>query len=337
MNEDQLTRVRGRLKRRTDRLAEGFPNFFLPKLRRFWHYVTTEPFIAPILEELRLNKTPGTFQGISHQMQPSNTMALIITKSKEPLKTDEDNAACAYNVLKSICEYNGSDLTNIFEVRAEPGYLSPEKVFVPEYIDPFCDYLDERLDEQQAILGLMVRYKKRCEWFNKEALLKIAQDQEAKKENDKKRAEVEKVLKEDLYRYLHDQGIDFTIEPKSDRGEIDLILAQTGGDRRYLEGKVFDNEGRDAGYIVKGFRQLLHYLRQYNASNGYLLVYETCEEHLEIDGAEYVGDIPYIPCAGKTVFVIIVDIHQYAKPVSQRTSKPVRITADELIKADKPS
>ena len=80
-------------------------------------------------------------------------------------------------------------------------------------ISPLCEYLEERLDEQQAILGLLVRYKKRCEWFNKPALLRIAEDEEAKKGDTKKRAEVEKVLKEDLYRNLYDQGIEFTLNP----------------------------------------------------------------------------------------------------------------------------
>ena len=101
-------------------------------------------------------------------------------------------------------------------------------------------------------------------------------------------------LKADLYRYLHDQGLELAIEPYSHQGRIDLILDQKEGVRKYLEGKVFDNKLRNAKYIVKGFGQLLTYLRQYVAPNGYLLVYKLLEDQLVIDGAEQLGQVPFV-------------------------------------------
>lgn len=161
----------------------------------------------------------------------------------------------------------------------------------------------------------------------------MAKDEQARRGDGKKRAELEKVLKEDLYLYLHDQGIEFTIEPSSDRGEIDLIVDQILNDLKYLEGKVFDNKSRDKSDIINGFGQLLHYLRQYNAAKGYLLIYKTCEVQLVLEDAEQLGTVPYIYCEGKTIFVVVLDICEYEKGVSQRTYKPVRISAEELRKA----
>jgi hypothetical protein len=342
MNEDQLTRLRGRLERRKKRLEESQSDFFQPMLRRFYDFLTTNPVLTPILDELRANET-GCQAALAAQREGNRPMPgvypppQVSCKEVVSIASDNDYAAYAYHLvhgvvkedwqLQAIClvMYNG-------DPTATMNY--DYSTFHRQVLAPLCDHLDERLDEQQAILGLLVRYKKRCEWFNRRELLKTAQDEQASKGDEKKRAEVEKVLKEDLYLYLHDQGMEFTIEPPSDRGEIDLILDQTVGDRKYLEGKVFDNAGRNKGDLIKGFGQLLHYLRQYNASNGYLLIYKTCEQQLVFDGAEQLGTIPYICCEGKTVFILVVDICEYQKPVSQRTYQPVRITAEELRKAD---
>ena len=105
--------------------------------------------------------------------------------------------------------------------------------------------------------------------------------------------------------------------------------------RKYLEGKVFDNKKRDVKYVIQGFGQLLQYLRQYHAPNGYLLVYKTCEEQPVIDGADQVGQIPVLGSEGKAIFFLVVDLCQYKEPVSQRKYKAVSVTADQLCKADR--
>jgi hypothetical protein len=264
----------------------------------------------------------------------------MTTEFIDSIADDKNYAAYVINLLHGVAKEEWSlDAICLVMFSGDPsGKMAIDySTFHKQLIVPFCDYLEEMLDDQQALLGLLVRYKERCEWFAREGLLELIEKEEAAKAAGKtKRAEIEDALKEDLYRYLNDQGINFTIEPYSHKGEIDLILDQKEGTRKYLEGKVFENQKpRDKVFIIKGFGQLLHYLRQYNAANGYLLVYETCEEHLEIVGAEKLGEIPFVQCDdGKVIFILVVDIFPYDKPVSQRDYQPVRITADELCKAD---
>jgi len=45
----------------------------------------------------------------------------------------------------------------------------------------------------------------------------------------------------DLYEYLHDQGIQFHIEPESASGRVDLISAQSGKDRLMADAKNFQS------------------------------------------------------------------------------------------------
>lgn len=330
MNEEQLTRLRNRLQQRKERLKLTEGRFFLPRLHRLLTFLRDEPFFAPILDELesdkKMEEIAGKIGNHKHAVRADNSARELL----DSLPSDEEYAAVMYHLLRGAFLpqpwWKLEDIRKFFCVGThKTGYSG----FMRDAIGPLCDYLDERLNEQQAILGLLVRYKKRSEWFNREELQQIADDEKARKGIDKKRAEVEKVLKVDLYRYLHDQGMDFTIEPKSDRGEIDLILNNGG----YIEGKVFDNKGRDKNYIIKGFGQLLHYLRQYVQTKGYLLVYQTCKEQLVIE-ADQLGTIPFVRCGGKTVYILAVDICQYQKSVSQRDHELIRITAEELSKAE---
>lgn len=64
------------------------------------------------------------------------------------------------------------------------------------------DYLDEEIDGRNAVLGLLVKYKTRCEMYRR-ARLRLAAEEGA--ENRKG----ERALAFDLYEYLHDQGVTF--------------------------------------------------------------------------------------------------------------------------------
>ena len=80
-------------------------------------------------------------------------------------------------------------------------------------------YVDEHLDDQQAILYFLRRYKHRCEWFHAERLRQAVRHDTHKGE---------KTLALDLYEYMHDQGIDFHIEPHSTSGIPDFVADQIG-------------------------------------------------------------------------------------------------------------
>lgn len=306
--------------------------FFISNLKRFWQFLNDDAFIAPILDELRSNSKGQTvaveYRKLASDGRTLEQARLLFQKQA----SYEERAALIFHLLLRTCEESNASHVVSTLFGSAPEHTVNYVGFKNEVLAPFCDYIHERLEEQEAILGLLVRYKKRCEWFNRAELAKIAEDEEARKGVEKKQAEVESVLKADLYRYLHDQGCDFTIEPYSHQGRIDLILDQKEGSRKYLEGKVFDNNNRDVNYIIKGFGQLLHYLGQYNASNGYLLVYKTCEEQLVIEGADQLGQIPLVRCEGKAVFIMVVDLCQYRESVSKRTYEPIRISVDQLCK-----
>jgi hypothetical protein len=195
---------------------------------------------------------------------------------------------------------------------------------------PLFDFLLEALDEQQVTLGCLIRYAQRCEWFDRANLAeKVAE----RKDSDADYKQVEKLLQFDLYRYLHDQGVNFVIEPYSVRGEIDLIVDQRGGDRHFIETKVFDNRDKGKKYLRSGFHQLATYLGQYRAPVGYLAIYKLCQESLEFEADGQAGNVLFVTHEGRTIYLLVIDLYQHDKSVSQRGPlKVVRITRDELAK-----
>jgi hypothetical protein len=256
-------------------------------LKAFWHFLHSQPTLVNVLKGLEQHPVARLWTDrilTDEAFQPGTI----------PIANDQDHAAFAYHILRRV-EEQEEDF-DLIELRAFPDETRSEhRAFKHDVLMPLCDYLDETLDDIQSVLGLLVRYKKRCEWFNREML-----SQAAKEEDKKDYAAIENTLKEDLYRYLHDQGVEFTIEPYSLRGRIDLILDQKGDKPVYIEGKVFDRVNRNKSYIKKGFGQLLTYMEEHNTNVGYLAIYKVCEERLVFDTGGEVQSIPLIRHEGKT-------------------------------------
>ena len=160
------------------------------------------------------------------------------------------------------------------------------------------------------MLALLLRYKHRSEWFHRERLFTLCQEDTTRSE---------KLLALDLYAFLYDQGIDFMIEPSSITGEVDLIAAQNTPDPLLLDAKVFDGDSRGKVYLRKGFAQVYTYTQQHNEPFGYLVIYKTTDRDLRF-ALRRTAEIPVVVHNHKTIFMITVDIFPYDKSVSQRRS-----------------
>jgi hypothetical protein len=75
--------------------------------------------------------------------------------------------------------------------------------FTDLFIEPLFDYIDEQIDDRRTVLGLLLKYKHPVGWFRRDEL-------RARSESDTLKGG--KKLALDLYAYLHDQGLEFSIE-----------------------------------------------------------------------------------------------------------------------------
>ena len=240
-------------------------------------------------------------------------------------ETEEEAAAIGYRVLRRAADL-GSDMNPLALAYRGVQWPSSDHEAIlavrEEFLQPFYQYIDEQLDDQRAMLALLLRYKHRSEWFHREALWKLSQIERRRGESQ---------LAMDLYSYLYDQGIDFTIEPSSITGEVDLIAAQGTDDPMLLDAKIFDGEGRGKAYMRKAFRQIYTYTQQHNEPFGYLAIYKTTDRDLCFS-LPVRSHIPTMVHNHKTIFFVTIDIFPYEEPVSRRAPlQAIVITHEELV------
>ena len=196
--------------------------------------------------------------------------------------------------------------------------------FTEMFVEPLFDYIDEQIDDRRTVLSLLLKYKHHVEWFRRDDLRTRFEANTQKGE---------KVLACDLYAYLHDQGLDFSIEPTSISGEADLISAQEGPERLVADVKIFDpGKSKGTSYLCAGFNQVYQYTKDYNDSFGYLVVFKTCREDLSVNARDQDAGIPFFTHNNKTIFVLVIDICDYPAPASKRGHlKSYELLEDSLV------
>jgi hypothetical protein len=194
--------------------------------------------------------------------------------------------------------------------------------FSARFIEPFSTYLDELLSEQRFILTFLLRYKQRCEWFERDSLYRIWEDAS-------KRQKGEWELRRTLLKYLHDHGFTLREEPASASGEVDLIAIDANNEQLVVETKVFNNEkklGKD--YIVGGFAQTYSYCEDYNEPIGYLVLYKTGVTPLTLSFNETKSLVPFVVQNNKTIFAVLIDISDLPS-ASRRKPIPSVVIAEK--------
>jgi len=143
----------------------------------------------------------------------------------------------------------------------------------------------------------------------------------------------EKRLARNLYEYLHDQGLEFSIEPASASGEADLVSSQNSNEPLIADAKIFDTgRGKGKAYLVKAFQQVYRYTVDYTQPFGYLIIFKTCADDLKLALTNSEQKTPSAVYNNKTIFFLVIDIFPYEMPASQRPAlRAIEITEAELV------
>lgn len=170
--------------------------------------------------------------------------------------------------------------------------------YVEVVVDPLVYYLEDRIEDGSAILGVLERYKRRCEWFHQKNLHALYQADTVCGEA---------ALDAHLREYLVDQGIAFPFsQPRSPSGQADLVVQ--GDDPLALEIKLFlPAAGKDTSYLRQGFAQAYRYAADYGLAAGYLVVFNLTDGML-IFGSDHTDRWPASIVVGdRTVFCVVID------------------------------
>ena len=123
----------------------------------------------------------------------------------------------------------------------------------------------------------------------------------------------------DLYEFLHDQGIQFSIEPQSASGEADLVSIQSYQEAIVADAKIFwPEKGKSVSYLCKGFNQTYLYTTDYNEPFGYLVIFNMSGKDLRFSLENYSLNFPFIVQNAKTIYFITIDLFLHDTSASKR-------------------
>lgn len=315
MDSEYLQFVRYKLQKRLKRLNSAPFSSFHGILVQAWGFLNVNEITRGILEDLERRSA-----------EQASLADLTMAGKPQLGDTEAENDGICYWVIKK-CALSADARVEMKvgrHISNETKYDDVIEAFRLAFLEPLFDYIDEHIDDKRAILTLLRKYKHRCEWFRRDQLREMFSSDTARGE---------KLLAENLYEYLHDQGVDFHVEPSSASGRIDLLSSQTGRDRLVADAKIFSPaSGHTTAYLGKGFRQIYDYTKDYNETFGYLVVFKTCAEDLSISMPHQELSIPFITHNNKTIFFLVVDICGYEETASKRGKlKSYDLTNEELI------
>jgi hypothetical protein len=83
--------------------------------------------------------------------------------------------------------------------------------------------------------------------------------------------------------------------------------------------------------VTSGLNQVLTYTRDFHQPTGYLVIFKTCPEDLQFDFERSDSLVPFITFAGRTLYLLVIDICQYNLSASKRgTNKAYRLVEKDV-------
>jgi len=300
MPGNYIESLRAKLYRRHRRLMEVEFNMVHGEIKRFFDFAFSQHLILGIFNDLQVRnptavdvarKIVEEKQGIDvwgEQYHVATCLAVLL-KCR-----NSDDAATEINIGEQYIRHMDHSV-HIQHFRAH-------------FIRPLCDYLEEQIDEQTAMLGLLTSYKQKCEWFHRQRLYDLW-SADASRGEDR--------LAFDLYDFLLDQGVNLTIESRSVSGRADLIASQTGRDPVLADIKIFGDK-TSRSYLAAGVHQVYQYTCDHNYPFGYLVVFNVSDKNLHFALPHQELVTPFLIHNHKTIFLHLIDL------------RPDRLTASKL-------
>jgi len=335
MDSELIQRTRYVLQARV-RWTKTCPLALFPSAcRHLLAWIEASPFVASQLATID-HRARG-FEARMRDDLPRHDGRAFSVEGPWTADTREDAAALALAALRYVSEQDLSDgatneamlLAFVLAGNVEDGHTLATIVDVLRdvAVQQLSEFIDEEIDGRHAVLGLLVKYQARSELYRRHRLRDAA-------ENGIERRTGEAALAFDLYEYLHDQGVDFSIESKSASGRPDLIARARPGTRIVADAKYIPDgsaPSKAIGVVGAGFRQVRDYCRDHNEPVGYLVIFVASDITIDIKGSRDDG-FPCFRAGGYTVYYVIVDIHDHPTTASKRPQpRVVEITEADVL------
>ncbi len=315
MDQRLLQRTRYILRARARRVQKCPQALFVPACVHFLDWITNHPVLSAIT--IHLKNSPGDYKGQIAKIIKEAPEAMMLRQNYQPglysAKSQNEHAGICLEVMYAVAgllpltketqeyviENLGEYLTgnNLIEDKAAIETIRDVAV------DGLYEYLDEQLDTRNVLYAILLKYKQRSEWYHKSRLRDI-------QANGLEGKTGERALGVDLQEYVLDQGVEFTVEPSSVSGEVDLMLRDPEGRYILIDDKYIPADA-SRSFIRKkisdGISQVVRYCNDYNEPDGFLVTFTQTSDTIRLDLEEADG-LRYIKLGEKTIYYLAVDI-----------------------------
>lgn len=328
-------RTRYLLQARVRRVKTCPRSLFRASCAQFLTWVRHHPLLLAIVQELAATPSPffpslaavdEMLQGKRRHLDEEHWYAA------ESLQT---HAALCLAVLDRIaCSKPPSDDVDgiisplVFVLTGQNKYGEDALELIRDVaVDGLYEFLDERLDSRNVMLGLLLKYKQRCEWFHRRRLRELGT------EGAERKRPGEESLAVDLQEYIFDQGVDFTIEPTSASGEADIVLRDADGSHIVLDAKLLALSAAPSEFrrkIAHGVHQVARYCADYNEPVGYLVIFN-CDPRIPRIPTESSDGFQYVELQGKQVYITTISIADIPTASAAGKAHEVEITLADIL------
>lgn len=310
MDSQYIENTRRQLETRIQYVMRWSPYHFWIACEHLLSWLDQHPLLSTFVAELG-PKTQEFIVALRPWIERARRSGPGDAAAHAPLRTKNmaEQTALALAVLQSIRELQMNH-TGIMQMlclmltgeHPEGGPRLVERL-IQQGILLLRDYLWEQIDRRNITLYLIHKYRRRCEWFHADTLRRNA-EQGIEEEKG------ELALQIDLFDYLHEQGMDFQLDPRSPVGFIDLLSEELALDVKYLPKRDSAKEK-----LKKGFRQVHRYCQKHNKPVGYLVAFKTCYVDIDVE-LESADGFWCFQHTGHTVYYVEIDLHHYSKSAS---------------------
>ena len=315
-----LRDLRARLQERRNRLYGSDYVSYDAELRYFFDFLDKNPYIRSLLNSLDASDTADLDDWIEKSR---------VARQLQFPDTEEGRAKICHSIL-SRCAANDEgdnalEWANMLGIDQKK-YNDSLKNFNTTIVDPFVNFLYDRIDNAGNVLYIIERFKLKAEWFMRDELYELYK-------LDTQRGEA--LLDRRLRASLFEGGIDYPFsQPSSPSGKADIVALLGSDDPLVLEVKVYDPDlSKDVANLRQGFHQAFRYASDYNESLGYLVIFNCSSNQLVIttDNEPENEFPPRIVHGGKTFFIVTIDVNPERDSASKEDpSGRVTIDSKEL-------
>lgn len=252
------------------------------------------------------------------------------------LPDDERERVALYLAVLKACADNRKGAPSTEQIRWK--YLSQILVGQIDYhqylpltilrevaLDGLAAYFEERIEIGYGLLETALRYKQRSEYFHRKRLRDLADGTAGGLTG-------ERALARDLYEYVFDRNLEFTIEEDTGGGWPDLVMRTPTGGFGVLDAKYL-KEGTLSAFrnaLARGFHQVARYCATKNESWGVLAAYLNTEQYPAPE-LERADGLAFLTINSVRIYFVMIDIFDRPSGSKLEAAAEVRISRGDLM------